>query len=77
MTQAEWRLIFSKKVTSKMIQLGMTQRELSQLTRVPENTLSRYINGERIPRVDVVINIAKALGCSVTELTQFGDIITK
>jgi transcriptional regulator with XRE-family HTH domain len=55
----------------------MNQRELARLARIPENTLSRYVNGERTPKVDAVVNMARVLECSVAELVQFGDIITK
>ena len=77
LTEAEWKSKFSDKVLSKMDRVGVNQRELSKVTRIPENTLGRYINGERVPRVDAVVNIARALECSVSELVQFGDIVTK
>lgn len=77
MTESEWRTKFSEKITSKMNRLSVSQRELSRLTNIPDNTLSRYINGKRTPKVDAVINIARALECGVTELIQFGETITK
>ena len=77
MTEAEWRLKFSDKVVGKMCYLGINQRELARLSQIPENTLSRYINGSRTPKIDAVINIAKALECSVTELVQFGEMINR
>ena len=56
---------------------GFSQRELATIAKIPENTLSRYLNGQRIPRADQIVNIAKALDCTVSELIQFGEMVTK
>lgn len=76
MTKKEWRLKFSQKVLSKMKRLEINQRELSRLSQIPENTLSRYLNATRTPQADVIVNLAKALQCSVNELIQFGEMVT-
>ena len=77
MTEAEWRTKFSDKVSDKMKRLGINQRELSRLVCIPENTLSRYLNGERTPKADTVANLARVLKCSVTELIQFGEMVVR
>lgn len=58
-----------------MLAEGISQRDLAQLTKIPENTLGRYVSGSTIPRVDKIINIAKALNCSILELIQFGEMV--
>lgn len=77
MTEAQWCRKFSEKVRKLMGYKGFSQRELARLSKIPENTLGRYLNGRRIPRADQIVNIAKALDCSVTELIQFGEMVTK
>lgn len=47
---------------------GITQRELAEKIGVNEVSISRYVNGERIPKVTTGIQIAQALGCSVEDL---------
>ena len=39
----------------------MTQKKLAETINVTEATLSRYINGEREPKSEIVANIATAL----------------
>ena len=75
MTKKEWCRRFSQKVQQKMLAEGISQRDLAQLTKIPENTLGRYVSGSTIPRVDKIINIAKALNCSILELIQFGEMV--
>ena len=75
MTEQEWRVKFSQKVLSKMKLLGVNQRELSVLSSIPENTLSRYLTCTRTPKADVIGNLARALRCSVAELIQFGETV--
>jgi len=52
-----WR----EKVKKLMIKKGYTQKKLSELSGINEASVSRYLNGEREPRIDVIINFAKAL----------------
>lgn len=40
----------------------MTQKDLSLLSGVSEASLCRYLSGNKEPRMDVINNIAKALG---------------
>lgn len=77
LTEAQWSRKFSEKVRKIMIYRGYSQRELAKLSRIPENTLGRYLNGKRIPRADQIVNIAKALDCSTSELIQFGEMVIK
>lgn len=39
---------------------NLTQKELAQMTGITESALSRYINGERIPKMEVIANLATA-----------------
>ena len=40
---------------------GVSQKELAQLVGITESALSRYIKGERQPKLEVIANLATAL----------------
>lgn len=77
LTEAQWKCKFSEKVLKTMNYRGISQRELARIAKIPEPTLSRYLNKQRIPRADQIVNIAKALECSTSELIQFGEMVIK
>lgn len=47
---------------------GMTQADLAKQIGATETSISRYINGHRIPNALIAIDIADALNCSVEDL---------
>ena len=60
----------------RIIELGMTNREVSRLTGIDEPTLSLIVTGKRQKiSVDKAIRIARALDTSVEEL--FGWTVEK
>lgn len=48
---------------------GLSQRALAQLTGIPQATLSRIMSGGRTAKMNEIVSIAWALGCTVAELT--------
>lgn len=52
-----WR----EKVKELMTRKNMNQRELSKKSGVTEASVSRYLNGDKEARLDIIINFAKAL----------------
>lgn len=52
---------FSKRLSEALEKSKMTQKELAVRIGVTTATLSRYISGERLPKIDVVANMATAL----------------
>ena len=52
---------------------GMTQRSFAKKVGVSEQTISRYINGERLPDYDTIDCMANALQVSVNELFKKND----
>lgn len=56
--------IFALRTKSLMEEKKISQKDLSALSRVSEASLCRYLKGENMPRMDVIINVAKALGVS-------------
>lgn len=55
--------IFEERVKKLMKKSKLSQKDLSNLSGVSEPSLCRYLKGQK-PRMDVVNNIAKALGVS-------------
>ena len=52
---------------------GMNQRSFAKKVGVSEQTISRYINGERLPDYDTIDWMANALQVSVNELFKKND----
>lgn len=77
MTQKEWSNLFAARVRSRLEYIGMTRKELCEKIKVEHKTYDRWMNGERIPKATDIVNIAKALGCSVGYLIYYGDKVEK
>lgn len=75
MTKKKWMKIFASRVNSRMNLLCMNQKELSENTGISKTTVHRYLNGKQIPKIDAIINIAKALEFTVSELVDVGEMI--
>ena len=52
---------WKEKVLELMKQRNINQKQLSQLSGINESSISRYLHANQRPRMDVVVNIAKAL----------------
>ena len=52
---------FSKRLKDIMESRGVLQAELAKKTGITETTVSRYCNGKRIPNIEALVKIAKAL----------------
>lgn len=64
-----WR----EKVQELMKRRGLNQKELSQLSGIAQSSLSRYLHSDQRPRLDIVVNIAKALNVETTYLLDDED----
>ena len=69
--------ILGSKISDLLQKNGLTQRELAEQVGVTEVSMSRYVKGERIPRITIAVNIANALHTTVEYLigqeTKEGD----
>ena len=52
---------FSVRLQSLMRQRNVTQRQFAERINVTEASMSRYVNGERMPRMNTVADMATAL----------------
>ncbi len=59
---------FAERLKKLMTESSMKQNELAQRARITEAALSRYLNDGRIPRIDVVANLATVLNTTTDYL---------
>lgn len=71
MCEKEWKIKFPKQIKSILELKNMSQRELAKRMKISEVSVSRYLNGERIPKGNILISMAKALEISIGELIKF------
>ncbi|MCL2234472.1 MAG: helix-turn-helix domain-containing protein [Firmicutes bacterium] len=59
---------FKKNLKLFMSENNITQGKLAEVLNVKQQTISRYITGEREPDIDVIIKIAKFFNLTVGQL---------
>ena len=64
---------FTMNLKKLMIEREMTAADIARKTGMTQATLSRYINGKRIPKINSVIKIAKALNVPIELLVKGVD----
>ena len=55
---------WNEKVKDLMIKKGINQKELALLSGITESSISRYLAGDKNPRMDIIVNVARALEIS-------------
>lgn len=58
------------RITELLKEKNITQKDLAMMIGVTESALSRYINNEREPKIEVLANLATALDTTVDYLTR-------
>lgn len=64
------------KVKELMKEKRINQKELAQLSGITESSVSRYLKGNRTPRIDIIVNFAKALNVDIEYLMDEDIILT-
>lgn len=64
---------FTMNLKKLMIEREMTAADIARKTGMTQASLSRYINGKRIPKINSVIKIAKALNVPIELLMKGVD----
>lgn len=59
---------FVKRLTELLENANMSQTELAQRIGTTDATVSRYINGERLPKIESLIQIASVFNVSLDYL---------
>ena len=65
---------FIKILSILLEEKNITQRELADKINVTEVTISRYLSGERSPRIEIVNKIAEYFDVSIDYLLGVSDI---
>ena len=68
--------IFSERLKGILDSRGVNQVWIAEKANVTEATVSRYMTTDRVPRGDIVANIARALDVSADYLLGVKDIQT-
>lgn len=61
---------WKEKVIDLMTTKNINQKDLSRLSGITETSISRYLNGNQRPRIDVLLNFARALEVNVDYLLE-------
>ena len=70
-TEESWRREFASKLIKMMANKGCDQTYLSEISGVSQVSISNYLNKKAIPNCYTASKLAKALGCTVSELIDF------
>lgn len=73
---------FAERLAALLKERSISQRELAETVGVTEASMSRYMNGSRVPKSEVVANMATALHTTSdyllgTEPPDLGDDFPK
>lgn len=55
-------------IREKRIEKGLTQDELAAALNIRRTTISMWETGNSMPRGEVLIKLAKVLGCTIDDL---------
>lgn len=65
----------AKKIGSRLRQIregrGLTQKEVADEAQITEVSLSRYENGERVPKITVFFKICNVLWVSMDSVIEY------
>ena len=64
-----WR----EKVLYEMKKQNIGQKDLAKLSGVTESSVSRYLHSDKRPRLDIIVNLAKALNLKTEYLLEEDD----
>ncbi len=56
---------------------GISQKDFARTCNIDETTMSRYISGEREPKISTVANMAYNIGVSIDDLAGMDNIMVK
>lgn len=62
-----------KRLKILISHFGITQKELSQMTGIREQTISNYFTAQRDPKVSMIIKIAETFHVSPNWILGFGS----
>ena len=76
-TYQKWIKYFPQKIKRILEEKNMLQDDLASAMNMTPVSISRYVTGKRVPKVTTIINMSKALGVTVEELTNIEKEISE
>lgn len=67
----KYALEFKNRLNARMSELGLAQKDICKLTGISAPYISQLMNGDHVPRADMVVKLARALKMSTDELINF------
>lgn len=71
MTDKQWVENFKKALQEQLGKNNMTQSKLAEISGITEVSISRYVNGNRIPKAPEIVALTKSLNCKCDDLCLF------
>lgn len=65
--------LIGARLSALLKERGMSQKDLAEATNLTPAAVSRYVNGERVPRAITVASLAKALEVKPADITGTAD----
>ena len=72
MQKDEYAKAFGEHLKSLLEEKGMSQKELAEKAELTEAAVSRYINGNRSPRIAQAYRMALVIGIDMNTLIYLG-----
>ena len=66
-----WRREFGHQLRRAIDDVGITQDQLSDMTGISRQMLSRYVRGTSTPSGYILSRLSEVLGCDISKLTRF------
>lgn len=70
-TEESWKREFRHRLVTYMDEYPHDQTSLAESTGISQKSISNYVWGRTIPSGYAIAKLAKALNCSVSDLTDF------
>lgn len=71
LSEEQWRKEFGFKLRDILADKGWSQGDLADRSGISRITIGKYLSGRASPSSYTVVTLARVLGCSVNELTEF------
>jgi DNA-binding Xre family transcriptional regulator len=68
--EAEWREVFADRLSEMICTKGLTQQSLADYTGISKGSINKYINRQATPSAYALTKLARALDCTVMDLTD-------
>ena len=74
-TESELIEVFRNNLIDMMEEKGYSQKDLSYETGLSEMTISRYVNGQSMPKLSALFNLAVVFDCELEDLVGYVDMV--